>query len=182
MGPPTFLVLSLQPGCMWCERSSHHSKSQGPDVTALKQGHFYSAINHTPDTAKAITACGLILVFFFFFSLSLSSLSQFCFACWISIFLFLSLSLSLSFNSPWNSQPYCSEIRNHITASRGCWGADTGILLPLSSDQYCHLCFLSWPFNLPRARQATVSEREWNPFFFSVLGPDVRCIIKWVTL
>lgn len=46
------------------EGSSHHSKSQGPDVTALKQGHFFSPINHVLDVAKAITACALILKVF----------------------------------------------------------------------------------------------------------------------
>lgn len=30
-------------------------------MTALKQGHFLSLINHIQDVARDITACGLIL-------------------------------------------------------------------------------------------------------------------------
>lgn len=33
-------------------------------MTALKQGHFFSPINHTLDVARAITACALNLVVF----------------------------------------------------------------------------------------------------------------------
>lgn len=148
------------------ERSySHHSKSQGPDVTALKQGHFFSPINHILDVAKAIT--GSWFDFKGFSSVPMPSRLE-----------FQSLSLSPSFSLK-NSQPYCSEIRNHITSSRGLWQQILGArrCTPVTNNVIC--AFYHDPVT-PQGH-CGLSEGEWNPSF-SMLGPDARCIIKWVTL
>lgn len=142
----SYLSLSWQPECMWWERSSHHSKSQGPDVTALKQGHFFSLINHTLDVARAITARGLILVVFlvkFFFS----SFPQRCFACWISI-------SSSAFLLPLEFSTSLLPNQKSYYFKSGLLRADSGNISLHSNDQYCHLCFLSWPHNPLKAEQA----------------------------
>lgn len=144
------------------ERSySHHSKSRGPDVTALKQGHFFSPINHILDVAKAIT--GSQFDFKGFSSVPMPSRPE-----------FQSLPLSLK-----NSQPYCSEIRNHITSSRGLWQQILGArrCTPVTNNVIC--AFYHDPVT-PRGH-CRLSEREWNPSF-SMLGPDACRIIKRVTL
>lgn len=138
---------SMQDACD--ERSySHHSKSQGPDVTALKQGHFFSPINHILDVAKAIT--GSRFDFKGFSSVLMPSRPE-----------FQSLSLSLSLK---NSQPYCSEIRNHITSSRGRWQQilRARCCTPVTNNVIC--AFYHDP--VPPRGQCRLSKREWNPSFF----------------
>lgn len=134
MGPPTSPVLSEQPECMWGECSSHHSKSQGPDVTGLKQGHFSSPINHTLVAATAITACGLILVLFL--STLFPRLSAF--LCSLNFNLLL-LPLELSTSLLWDVKSYSIKL--------GLLDPDSGIISLHSDDQYCHLWFLSWPLS-----------------------------------
>ena len=103
-------------------------------MTDLKQGHFFSPINHTLDGARAITACGLIFgalscqVFFFSLFFTLPVLP-----CSLNVNLFLSPIAPLRVL---NLITLKSEIILHPAGAAG--GIFRDLLLH-SDDQYCHL-------------------------------------------